>query len=76
MPYRLVVDADLVKSYQLQHLRRIKIAEGVVASLGWREGDIIFELVDREKKVVILVKGEDFGKLLGNGNIEVREGSG
>ena len=78
MVYRIaveiVVDADFIRDYRLQSSRRVKIAENVTSNLGWREGDRIFELVDEKKKVVILVKKDDFERLLRNGIINIVEG--
>ncbi|RLF38480.1 MAG: hypothetical protein DRN00_04045 [Thermoplasmata archaeon] len=73
MPYRLTVDAEFVKSYKLQHLNRIKINRDVAVSLGWEPSStIVLELVDMERKVVILVKKEDFERLLSSGDLEIR----
>jgi len=71
MGYKIVINADFVKDYQLQSARRIKIAEDVTNCLGWKEKDRIFELVDKNNRVVILVKREDFEKLLKDGTIEI-----
>lgn len=71
MVYRIVVDADFVRDYQLQSSRRVKIANNVTSNLGWKKGDRIFELVDEKKKVVILVKKDDFERLLENGIIKI-----
>ncbi len=74
MVYRIVVDADFVRDYQLQSSRRVKIAENITSNLGWKERDRIFELVDEKKKVVILVKRDDFERLLENGTIKILRG--
>jgi bifunctional DNA-binding transcriptional regulator/antitoxin component of YhaV-PrlF toxin-antitoxin module len=43
----------------------VKISLEICEKLGWKEGDRIVELVDEEKKAVILIKREDYEKLIG-----------
>jgi len=74
MVYRIVVDADFVRDYQLQSSSRVRIAESVTSNLGWKKGDRIFELVDEKKRIVILVKKDDFERLLENGTIKILRG--
>jgi len=71
MAYNIVINADFVTTYQLQSAKRVRIAQSVIDSLGWKEGDQIFELVDTNKKIVILIKKNDFEKLLKEGSIKM-----
>ncbi len=65
---KLVLDnVEVVDVYKLQSARRVKIALEICEKLGWKEGDRIMELVDKEKKVVVLVKREDYEKIVGDG---------
>lgn len=65
---KLVLDnVEVVDMYKLQSARRVKIALEICEKLGWKEGDRIMELVDKEKKVVVLVKREDYEKIVGGG---------
>ena len=60
---KLELNAKVVNIYRLQSARRVKISLEICEELGWKEGDKIVELVDKEKKVVVLIKREDFEKI-------------
>ncbi len=60
---KLELNAKVVNIYRLQSARRVKIAPEVCEELGWKEGDKIVELIDKDKKVVVLIKGEDFEEI-------------
>ncbi len=64
---KLELNAKVVEVYKLQSARRVKISLEICEKLGWKEGDRIVELVDEEKKAVILIKREDYEKLIGGG---------
>jgi len=57
-------NVEVVDVYKLQSARRVKIALEICEKLDWKEGDRIMELVDKEKKVVVLVKREDYEKIV------------
>ncbi len=60
---KLELNAKVVNIYRLQSARRVKISLEICEELGWKEGDKIVELVDKDKKVVVLIKREDFEKI-------------
>jgi len=53
----------LIKIYRLQSGRRVRIAEEAIEFLGWKEGDLIVELLDEKMKAVILIRREDYESL-------------
>lgn len=71
MVYRIVIEADMVRDYQVQSKRRVKIEDNVAQAFGWNEGDRIIELADYNKGIVILMKKETFEKLLKDKVIEI-----
>lgn len=50
----------LIGIYRIQSGKRVKIAQEAVDLLGLNEGDKLVELLDEEKRVIVLMKREDY----------------
>jgi hypothetical protein len=71
MGYKVQAKADLGGTSKIHTGWKIKITKDARSSWSWKEGDDVIQLIDSENEILIVVKKDNFDKLIKRGVIQV-----